>query len=90
MFLGFRMDDWSFRVLYRSLMSHEGKKSLEDYFHVAVQISPEENRTLQADRARSYLEKFLARTPVSRLTIFWGNAGDFLRELGARWKRIRS
>jgi hypothetical protein len=87
MFLGFRLDDWSFRVLYRSLMALEGKESLKDYFHVAVQINPDESRTLQPDRARRYLEKFLARAPVSTLSIYWGNAEEFLRDLWARWKK---
>jgi hypothetical protein len=85
MFLGFRLDDWSFRVLYRSLMALEGKDNLEDYFHVAVQISPEENRTLQPDRARRYLERFLARAPLNTLSIYSGSAEDFLRDLRARW-----
>jgi hypothetical protein len=87
MFLGFRLDDWSFRLLYRSLMALEGKDTLEEYFHVAVQISPDEHRTLEPDRARRYLERFLARAPVTTLNIYWGSSEEFLRDLGARWKK---
>jgi hypothetical protein len=87
MFLGFRLDDWSFRVLYRSLMALEGKDTLEDYFHVAVQISPDENRTIEPNRARRYLERFLARAPVTTLSIYWGSSEEFLRDLGARWNQ---
>ena len=41
LFLGFRIDDWNFRVLFRSIMSQEGAQPRAGkYAHVAVQIDP--------------------------------------------------
>ena len=42
MFLGFRLDERDFRVLYRSLMSSEVGTAARSIRHVAVQIDPEE------------------------------------------------
>jgi len=81
LFLGFRMDDWNFRVLFRSIMSREGRGRRGEYAHVAVQIDPEESRILNPKRARRYLESYFQGEDVS---IYWGSAEDFVRELQSR------
>jgi hypothetical protein len=81
LFLGFQMDDWNFRVLFRSIMSQEGGGRRSKYAHVAVQIDPEEGRTLEPARARRYLESYFQDADIS---IYWGNVEDFLRELQRR------
>ncbi|NJM12703.1 MAG: CHAT domain-containing protein [Synechococcaceae cyanobacterium SM1_2_3] len=58
LFLGFEMEDWNFRVIYRSIMSQEGSRLNEDYAHIAAQINPEEGRILEPERARHYLEEY--------------------------------
>lgn len=78
LFLGFRLDDWGFRVLFRSLMSQEGRRRRRKYAHVAGQILPEEGRFLEPERARRYLENYFEDSDIS---IFWGSAADFTREL---------
>jgi hypothetical protein len=83
LFLGFRMDDWNFRVLFRSIMSQEGRSRRSRYAHVAVQIDPEEGRILEPERARRYLESYFRGEDIS---IYWGNAEDFVQELDRRWK----
>jgi hypothetical protein len=83
LFLGFQMDDWNFRVLFRSLMSQEGRGRRNRYAHVAVQIDPEEGRTLAPERARRYLETYFQGADIS---IYWGSAEDFIRELQRRWE----
>ena len=83
LFLGFQMDDWNFRVLFRSLMSQEGRGRRSRYAHVAVQIDPEEGRTLSPERARRYLETYFQGADIS---IYWGSAEDFIRELQRRWE----
>ncbi len=40
LFLGFRMDDWSFRVLFRSIMRRGGAMLRSRHAHVAVQSTP--------------------------------------------------
>jgi len=82
LFLGFRMDDWNFRVLFRSIMSQEGRGRRSKYAHVAVQIDPEEGRILEPERARRYLESYFQDADIS---IYWGSVEDFVKELQSRW-----
>jgi hypothetical protein len=83
LFLGFQMDDWNFRVLFRSIMSQEGRGRRRGYAHVAAQIDPEEGRILEPERARRYLERYFQDADIS---IYWGSAEDFVQELHRRWQ----
>jgi hypothetical protein len=83
-FLGFRMDDWSFRVLFRSIKSQKGGSRRSRYAHVAVQIDPEEGRIIEVDAARRYFETYFQG---SEIAIYWGSVEDFLRELAGQWER---
>lgn len=78
LFLGFQLDDWNFRVLYRSIMSQQGGSRRKKYSHIAAQIDPEEDRILEPDRARVYLEKYFGGADIS---IYWGSAEDFIKDL---------
>jgi hypothetical protein len=78
LFLGFQMSDWDFRVFFRSIMSQEGRGRRKRFSHVAVQIDPEQERIVDPERARRYLERYFLDTQIN---IFWGSAEDFLREL---------
>ncbi len=82
LFVGFKLDDWDFRVLFRSIMSREGGRRRRKYAHVGVQVDPEQGSILNPERARQYLEKYFEEASVS---IFWGSAEDFIRELKKRW-----
>jgi CHAT domain-containing protein/SIR2-like protein len=84
LFLGFRLDEWDFRVLFRSIMSQEGGRRRGKYSHVAVQIDPEESRTLEPERARRYIESYFYGADIS---IFWGSVEDFVQELQRLWQR---
>ncbi len=84
MFLGFRMNDWNFRVLFRSIMNQEGSTQLDDFAHVAVQITPEEGRILEPERARRYLETYFQKS--ASINIYWGGAEDFIEELNEKWE----
>ena len=78
LFLGFQLRDWDFRVFFSSIKGREGRALLGKYAHVAVQIDPEQDRTVDPKRARQYLERYFSNTKIS---IFWGRAEDFLKEL---------
>jgi hypothetical protein len=78
LFLGYRLDDWSFRVLFRSIMSQEGRGRRKKYAHIAGQILPEEGRFLEPERARAYLESYFQDADID---IFWGSVEDFTKEL---------
>ena len=78
LFLGFQIDDWNFRVLFRSLMSQEGRQRRNRYdAHVAAQIDPEEGRFIEPEGARHYLKTYFQE---ANITIFWGGLSDFFRQ----------
>jgi hypothetical protein len=76
MFLGFRLDEWDFRVLFRSIMQRGGSFRRSRFAHVAVQISPEE--VIEPARARRYLEGYFQEADIN---IYWGSAENFIKEL---------
>jgi len=82
LFLGYRLDDWSFRVLFRSIMSQQGRGRRKRYAHIAGQVLPEEGRFLEPERARSYLERYFQDVDID---IFWGSVEDFAKDLHAQW-----
>jgi hypothetical protein len=79
LFLGFRMEDWDFRVLFRSIMSQEGGSRRDWHAHVAAQIDPEEGLTLEPEGARRYFERYF-----DRVSVYWGSVESFLTELHKR------
>lgn len=82
LFLGFDLDDWAFRILFRLIMSLDGSAQLADFSHVGVQVDPSENRFQDVDEARAYLEAYLSSgRDAPRIDIYWGTATDFLLEL---------
>jgi hypothetical protein len=83
LFLGFKLDDWNFRVLFRSIMNREGRDLLEKRPHVAAQVTPEEERILIPERARRYLETYFQSNPT--ISIYWGSSHDFITELYHKW-----
>lgn len=79
LFLGFQLDDWNFRVLFRSIISRQGGGRRDRYAHIAAQIEPEEGRTLEPERARRYLENYFSKG--ADISIYWGSSADFFKEL---------
>lgn len=82
LFIGFRLEDWSFRVLLRSIYSKNGsgarKVGNETLPCVGAQLIPEKGRIIEAEGTRKYFEKYLG---ISNIDIFWGRSDDFVREL---------
>ncbi len=84
LFLGLQLDDWNFRILFRSIMSLEGRERLRDLTHVAVQIDPEAGRFVEPERAKRYLESYF-KGGGADISIYWGTAEDFLHELRSHY-----
>jgi hypothetical protein len=84
LFLGFQLDDWQFRVLFRSIRAQQGGELLGRYPHIGVQLEPEEGRILEPERARKYLEGYFSTG--ANISLYWGRAEDFLKELHERWQ----
>lgn len=84
MFLGFQLDDWSFRVVFRTIMGQQGGGRRSRYAHLGVQIDPDESRNLDPRRARKYMESYFQNADIS---IYWGNSTDFIKELNQQWSQ---
>jgi len=83
LFLGFQMDEWNFRVLFRSILSQQGGSRRDRYAHIAAQIEPEEGRILEPERARRYLENYFSKG--ADISLYWGSPVDFIKELLDHW-----
>lgn len=86
LFLGFQLDEWNFRVLFRSLLDQEGKESRKKYTHVAVQIDPQYSHSIEPDQARNYLQKYFQNSDIS-IGIYEGTVEQFVTELHTRGVR---
>jgi hypothetical protein len=84
LFLGFQTDDWAFRVIFHSILAQAGSGMLGLYAHIAAQIEPDDEHTLEPLRARRYLEKYFIKG--ANINIFWGRAEDYLTGLMQKWQ----
>jgi SIR2-like domain len=81
LFLGYRLDDWDFRVVFQSIKSFEGSEELlRENLHAGVQLSPE-NQAIEPESAQEYLESYFGKNQIS---LYWGNTRTFLDELRER------
>ncbi len=86
-FLGFPLRGLAFRALLRLLLSLHGSKKIGDNAHVGVQVDPAEHSLEDVERARDYLKSYL-RAAAPTIEVYWGDAADFLSELGERMRTI--
>jgi len=82
LFLGFNLDDWDFRVLFRSIIQQEGDALSRDHTRVAVQVNPAEGTIIDTAGTRKYLERFFQKG--QSYGMFWGSADEFLDGLVAQ------
>lgn len=83
LFLGFQTEEWAFRVIFHSILAQAGSELLGQYAHIAVQVEPQDERTLEPLRARRYLEKYFIKG--ANINLFWGRAEDYLTGLMQKW-----
>jgi hypothetical protein len=81
--LGYELDDWNFRVLFRSIVTYLEKSLIKT--HVSVQLEPVGDQTTweQKERARKYFNRYFDRHDVR---VYWGSCHDFVVELKKRWE----
>jgi hypothetical protein len=83
LFVGYRLRDVNFRVIYRGLVqSMEG--SLRR-LNVAVQMRPPDDHAGDTVSAEKYLNEYFDGLKVS---VFWGTASEFAQELRERWRKF--
>ncbi len=88
LFIGFRLDEWDFRVLTRAINAMEGSDLLQNYSHVAVQVDPETSRFLDVENAIDFLQKH-TRFAGKQVSLFWGKPEEFLSKLKEHWDAAR-
>jgi SIR2-like domain len=81
LFIGYSLQDWTFRVIFHGLLN-----AIPDVHRrrsVSVQLLPPIHQSMAEaeDLARQYLTQYLDGWSI---TIYWGTAADFCREL--RWR----
>ncbi len=86
LFLGFRLDDWRFRVLFRMIVTRQGMETMKELSHVGVQVNPDENSLADVERAMKYMESYFqeGKGGAPNISIYWGTPADFLKELRKR------
>jgi hypothetical protein len=80
LFLGYRLADWNFRVLFRGFV--ELTQPSDRRLSVTVQLPPTRSPDL-AERAMTYLSRYFDKKEI---VVYWGSAQDFMTELQKRWK----
>ncbi len=91
LFLGFRLDDWRFRVLFRMIVTRPGTGTMKELSHVGVQVNPDEQSLADVERARKYMESYFkgGKNNAPEISIYWGSAGEFLKELNEHLAQMR-
>ena len=84
LFLGYRLSDWNFRVLFRSVVGYLEKSIARA--HISVQLVPlkEGHSDEQRSKAQAYLQRYFGDLKIQ---VYWGTAASFTRELRDRWQR---
>jgi SIR2-like protein len=86
LFVGYKLADWNFRVLFRQLLGSLERSTQGS--HVAVQLPVlKPDASPAARKTQEQLLNFLVQSHrQSKIKIFWGSAQDFAAELSTRWK----
>jgi hypothetical protein len=77
-FIGYRLADWNFRVLFQGLRAYS-------MVGVSIAVLKPPGDDELARRQREYLDRYYANM---KLTVYWGTAREFAIELRERWEKF--
>ncbi|GAB61460.1 MAG: SIR2 family protein [Candidatus Jettenia sp.] len=80
LFIGYRMADMNFRVIFKGLV--ESIESSVRSFTLSVQIPPNSS-TKGWKKQKEYLEKYFGNM---KIRVYWGNAKEFAIEFRKHWR----
>ena len=83
LFIGYRLADMNFRVLFRGLVN--SKPGALRYMSLAVQLPPEEGTEQERLNIQNYLDQYFDNVQVK---VYWGKAENFIEELRQRWEQF--
>ena len=82
--LGYRMDEWDFRVLFHYLLARPLQMS-RGRTHVAVQVPSDEAKPEeQRKKVQEFLNRYIASKRLD-IRVYWGSSQEFVAELKKRW-----
>jgi hypothetical protein len=84
LFMGYRIADWDFRVLFQSLVSYLGV-SLMKRAHMSVQLVGDRISEGQKEKAQEYFDSYFEKHEIR---MYWGTCRDFAAELKKRWEKF--
>lgn len=83
MLLGYRLQDWDFRVLFRGVI--RPRQAANRMRSLIIQLTPEQQYHLSdAQKARDYLVTYF--DPMN-FNVAWGDTAGFLESLWVEWRR---
>lgn len=82
LFLGYGIEDWNLRVIFRHIASYLERSIVRT--HVSVQLSPEGTGE-QKENAIKYLNKYFGKLDVR---VYWGTCSEFAAELKTRLEEL--
>ncbi len=83
LFVGYSLNDWTLRVLFRGLMS--SMRANLGCRSIAVQLAPEKGMSVERqERARKFLDDYFDRHFKVEIDVYWGEATQFMTELRER------
>jgi hypothetical protein len=77
-FIGYRLADWNFRVLFQGLRAYS-------MVGVSIAVLKPPGDDELARRQRDYLDKYYANM---KLEVYWGTAREFAAELREHWEKL--
>lgn len=87
LFIGYRIADWNFRVLFRSVVSYLEKSVARGHFSVQIFPLGDEVAPAMRDRALKYLDDYFGNLETR---VYWGTGQEFTAELQQRWKEFKN
>ncbi len=83
LFVGYSLNDWNIRILFRSLMESIGTSL--GCRSIAIQLTPEKGMSADSQvRARAYLDDYFDKHFKLEIDVYWGEATQFMTELRER------
>lgn len=80
LFVGYRLADWDFRVVFKGLV--ESMEGSLRRMNVSVQLPPQCDDEDSRVEQQSYLARYFGNIKVQ---VYWGTAQEFAKELKERW-----
>lgn len=80
LFIGYRMRDWSFRMLFHGIVREVA--DVAQWRHISVQLEPPDEGDPRLQQKKiDYLNEYFDQM---RIDVYWGDVGDFCRTLAER------